>query len=610
MICNWLIERMNESLQKSNSFNPEQAYISVIDIFGYNSSKRKQSSSEFITNIINEKLKQHFCTCIEKQSSCKLKYNDSCISLIQNIKNILGDQFHSPSNFDEFFNQLQKICLNHPFATINKEQETIECNHFFKNIVYDVRELFFYAQHSNIRILSRITSMLSNSLVRQNIFISNIQQQNLPQKTCTLFFDRVFHQFNDIFDCSYPHFICCIRPDQDNSLFSSSFVLQQLKAHGITKIVNHLMKTNQIPRKKSKSDISDDLDPVFPQSSNLRAKSSTNVSVTHQTPSKRSKSQTHKKKASIFGSLRKRKESSDIIDQDDLISVNVSYSAPIIPKSPKPSISTRLQRTPQLSLEPFDDLMPENENSDTDEFYNLSDDDLSQISNLSDDEDIYSSTYSSSIQSPHIKTIPVSSLPKQFAASDSVVKFRSSTDPFRGIQKKMYNQQQQNNPASIHVDKQYQQALIRKRADEFLFLYSCGSLLRTIYKEEDINQTSLNQIANNLRVSDAAVVSNFHSQFRGRSNSTEAMDAFAISGNSISDNNTNNEKDELLDEWKGLEQAEITPELANWERRSIRLRKHKQILPLLKLESGDAVINQINYHNTIRTTPRRQKSIM
>jgi hypothetical protein len=52
-----------------------------------------------------------------------------------------------------------------------------------------------------------------------------------------------------------------------------------------------------------------------------------------------------------------------------------------------------------------------------------------------------------------------------------------------------------------------------------------------------------------------------------------------------------------------------TPELRKWVKEAAVKLQQKSV-PRLKLDTADSVVNQINHGSPIRTTPRRQKSVM
>lgn len=177
----------------------------------------------------------------------------------------------------------------------------------------------------------------------------------------------------------------------------------------------------------------------------------------------------------------------------------------------------------------------------------------------------------------------------------------------------------------------------KKKREEFLMLYYCGSILRKIHQQDD----SVAQHLVSPHRSDQSVHANssISPASRPRSGSdsdisptvvhTETLDAqrkFTFNhatnpadiipqANSLPvkptlTHSVSQSLDDGEDEWtnNSNKEEEKTEDFIKWEKKSaLRAQRRKSILPLLKFDNVDGIINRINYSNPIPITPHRQK---
>ena len=606
MVCDWVIVKINQNLQKSSNFQTSQPFISIFECYGYNPINNHQNIVNFTINSVNEKIKQLFCTSIFKYYSVTIKNNDLMIEFIQNFQNKLielfncsdKDKLNSNENFIEEISKLvnSNVTIQKDDSNPDSNEILLSCNHFFRRTYYSISQFYNLITTMDQKTLNHINLLVRNSIISNLVCNDSGFSFCFPKVTCSFYFDHILNDCVHIIDSTQPHFICCIRTDYNNEPFADSFVLRQLKVHGITQLIG----TQNRKPKISRSDITQEVDKKFiDEIDNSSSKSSKKHRRARSATSSHSVLSSFKKKSMTrSNTAATNTNTSKKINIEPLSFLDDPNDFTLTPKSPKTPISARLRSSPRKFVQINEDPIPNSDfidfliNEDIDNEFDLSSDELSSISSLSslEDEDF-------TLSDPNCN-------------NNSIIKTRSYSDPSRLKRiRKIKRNSENNTDSNITIDSS--NLTLKKRAEEFLFLYSCGSLLRTIYKEEQTTTSSIQQILSPHRISDANVVMNYHQQVR-RSNSATEVDSEPVPlyGNTKSDGIINSDKDDVFDEWKGLEQAEITPELVNWERKSLRIRKDVNLLPLLKFDTGDAVINQINYHNPIKTTPRRHKSIM
>lgn len=560
-ICNWLVSKINISLQSSEDFHPSQLFICIVDQYGYNSDDSSQSVSDFFINGSNEKVTQLFCHSIKESLGINLHYNDGCIESLHKIHQIAIEQFMKPTTIDNFTSDLQKLANSNPFAELSKQDNSIslEFNHFFKNISYNVQELLLFSKFSNSSTMNRVIDFSLKSL---SIWMnSDFLESYTPNYSCTLFSIELFDLLDDLTRATKSHYICCIDPKSKNNnesiSFSNSVVLEQLKIHGIIKLAESYTKLISNPILGSSS--------VDNFGNLVHAVSDSSVSRKRKRRSIKLYRATSKDKMAPFAHLLQKPVSISSSHSATDIS-DISTSTPNVrslgqPKEPKRPISIRLKeedlKRARFEEEPeiINIIIPSESYS-----WELSTDNLSEITVPSNEDDDDNDDFrQNEIQSNSLI----------LSGSNSEIAPLAETS--------------------------------KNRRDEFLFLYSCGSLLRTLYQTGDNENNNLITP----RKDENQEIVNPHGRVRSkRHKSFELKEPVPLKQSVKFQSKPSIETFNI----KLRESKTETPEQDN--SKTVRLRKHKSILPLLHLESGDAIINQINYNNPIRTTPRRQKSLM
>ena len=154
---------------------------------------------------------------------------------------------------------------------------------------------------------------------------------------------------------------------------------------------------------------------------------------------------------------------------------------------------------------------------------------------------------------------------------------------------------------------------IESRKEKFLSMYKCGSLLRTLHQRESSSQEIFGEPGNLTRSSSEGSFSNVSKgdkvPIRSRSSNMRSGVQRAKNVDSIISPRFPDDEsdDELVGIEDGDDKADSEQETVNWNIPHTFPRKSSIHL---SLDTVDDVVNQINYSNTIKASPRRRKNIM
>ena len=636
-IVQWLIDRMNQFL-KSSTYRANQAHIAILDLTGHNARRDKQNASDLFTNTLNESLTRIFCENIQSSLGLDLKYSPICTTFLESIQTTLLEHSKSGKDQADLTSSLQKLSNGNPFGEIKKATEgpLLEVNHFFRNVGYPIGMLHRYCSYSDERTLKQLSQLVEAAT-------TGLFQSNECNQTSALFVSNALDHLQRTVHSSTPHWVACLRPTtgSDTTQFDASVVKSQLQVLGITKIMRGWgHKSPRSDESTSASGLIVEM-PISPRS----ALSSVtplplqgNVKATRKNSSSKRKrvkelvsrgtssdpqtdlmgnviqSSGDKKKRSLSRKLSQRfnKSSPRGISENQSASVPSFLSIPRSTstneltrttsfKAPKSTISSRLRADSERVIIPDDSFK---------ELEDMSKSPLSFSAPIENFEILDAITPSSSMDSLQLSDDNLSSITEISSEEEDEEEDKEKPllkrDSWQRSMANLTRSQEQANTLRRSISGVDRTSVIqtgpanesRKLKEEFLFLYSCGSLLRTIYQKDDPSGT-LAMLSSRVTAVEFPAKKKDWRASRSSLSATDAETRHAI-GSFIPDTRT--------PESNWIEELEKTPQQKDWERKSLNMRQKKNILPLLRLQGGDAVLNQINYSNPIRITPRRQKA--
>ena len=276
-LFDWLVETINNNLNKGIEEDDVKSFIGVLDIYGFEHFE-KNSFEQFCINYANEKLQQEFNQHVFKLEQDEyikeeiewsfIEFNDNqpCIDLIENklgILSLLDEESRLPSGSDESWTQklyqsFDKEPTNKVFSKPRFGQTKFVVSHYAHDVAYDVEGFIEKNRdtvpetHLEILKLSSnkmLVSILDNlEKARMNIEGRKKDQattlpgvRRMVQKTPTLgsLFKGSLTDLMNTINSTNVHYIRCIKPNPDKEAwkFDNLMVLSQLRACGVLETI-------------------------------------------------------------------------------------------------------------------------------------------------------------------------------------------------------------------------------------------------------------------------------------------------------------------------------------------------------------------------------------
>lgn len=253
-LFNWLVKRINLSVQGSKG-----SFIGVLDIFGFEIFE-KNGFEQLCINFTNEKLQQHFNAHTFKEEertylSEEVPYdpvpfidNQPVLDLLEKkpygLLNLLDEEVRLPKGDDSKW--LQKCTTNHAahkkFTGASKlgrySATSFQIMHYAGDVVYDALNFCDKNKDNLHRNMYDMMAGSSGHTKMQAIFPVRDKNPKSFESLCG-FFRKQLTNLMGVCDTTEPHYIRCIKPNQDKrpQLFMSQLCLDQLTYAGVFEAV-------------------------------------------------------------------------------------------------------------------------------------------------------------------------------------------------------------------------------------------------------------------------------------------------------------------------------------------------------------------------------------
>ena len=256
----WLVYKINQSMDNNNTLHNNLNTIGILDIFGFEIFKQN-SFEQLCINFTNERLQQHF-----NHHTFKLEekiYNEEGITFnhIEFIDNqpmldlitkkphgvlpLLDEELIIPKGSDQgFLNKLNEYqCSNINFQIVkqNKSSKFIII-HYAGQVSYDIDGFLEKNRDKLTDDLEKLVTLSNCNFLSQQLFNFNNQNKlTTKQKKSSLskqFQNQLINLMN-ILNQTQPHYIRCIKPNNTKSdfLFQAQNCYEQLTYSGVFEAV-------------------------------------------------------------------------------------------------------------------------------------------------------------------------------------------------------------------------------------------------------------------------------------------------------------------------------------------------------------------------------------
>jgi hypothetical protein len=253
-LFNWLVKKINKSVQGSKG-----SFIGVLDIFGFEIFD-KNGFEQLCINFTNEKLQQHFNSHTFKEEertylSEEVPYepvlfidNQPVLDLLEKkpygLLNLLDEEVRLPKGEDSKW--LAKCTTNHAannnFTGASKlgqhSKTSFQIMHYAGSVVYDA---LHFCDKNKDNLHRNMYDLMSKTSGHANMKVIFPERDNNPKTFESLcgFFRKQLTNLMGVCDTTEPHYIRCIKPNQDkrSQLFKSQLCLDQLTYAGVFEAV-------------------------------------------------------------------------------------------------------------------------------------------------------------------------------------------------------------------------------------------------------------------------------------------------------------------------------------------------------------------------------------
>lgn len=253
-LFNWLVQRINTSVKGAKG-----SFIGVLDIFGFEIFD-KNGFEQLCINFTNEKLQQHFNAHTFKEEertylSEEVPYdpvpfidNQPVLDLLEKkpygLLNLLDEEVRLPKGDDSKW--LQKCTTNHlahknfmgASKLGNHSPTSFQIKHYAGDVVYDAMH---FCDKNKDNLHRNMYDVMATSSGHTNMQIIFPQRDKNPKSFESLcgFFRKQLTNLMGVCDTTEPHYIRCIKPNQDKrpQLFKSKLCLDQLTYAGVFEAV-------------------------------------------------------------------------------------------------------------------------------------------------------------------------------------------------------------------------------------------------------------------------------------------------------------------------------------------------------------------------------------
>jgi myosin-5 len=258
-LFDWIVQMINTSIQCER--REIKADISVLDIFGFECFKNN-SFEQLCINYTNETLQQQFNQFVFKMeqeeysreniqwSFIEFPDNQDCLDLVEHRTNgifaILDDECRLPKGSDDkFAARLYKALEDHPrfFADVKQRRDHRFCvNHYAGRVEYNTSTFMDKNKDQLPKEASTLFGSATFDLVRR-VFsdaVSEMASRKQPGlRSVGLQFKDSLHQLMEKIYSNKPHYIRCLKPNDENSAeqFWRVRVCEQLRYGGVLEAV-------------------------------------------------------------------------------------------------------------------------------------------------------------------------------------------------------------------------------------------------------------------------------------------------------------------------------------------------------------------------------------
>ena len=262
-----LIGLVNKSLEGQRAGKSQGRFIGVLDIFGFEFFE-SNSFEQLCINYCNEKLQHHFNQHIfeiERKdyeeynvdvSVIEFKNNEGCVELLEarggkGILSVIDEQQKLRFATDaSLLTQLSRQFKEHPYfgspSGLNADQFSVKhyAGAVHYNVAHFIRKNMDLVHEDIVHLFSQSSNRLIQQLFPNQASVGGSKpgggkRGNSPKrKTIGAKFHEQLKELVDALNSTQPHFIRCIKPNDDKTgdLFTSKLVLDQLNYAGLLEV--------------------------------------------------------------------------------------------------------------------------------------------------------------------------------------------------------------------------------------------------------------------------------------------------------------------------------------------------------------------------------------
>lgn len=245
-ICKWMINKINNALQKYENFQASQPFIGILDFYGFNENTTVSvDTSDIIVNTTNESI----YNLSRKVSLSPDLSSETVLPFLQQIINKMKITQSEHGTTKQFITEIKSLNNHEPgenhyyriYKLKNQEnQYYLEVDHYFQKIFYNLTNWWNLTCQVDNEIIQNLFNLFSTT--NDKLPLSNFKKLTIETNNILsiYYFSKLYKLIEKIKTQTTCHFVCCIRPSEDNQEFNDEFVLKQVKTQGIFETLNSI----------------------------------------------------------------------------------------------------------------------------------------------------------------------------------------------------------------------------------------------------------------------------------------------------------------------------------------------------------------------------------